>query len=121
MKKIELSLEPLEARIAPSEIGSGLGIGNPGNNNPPRTGGALVNRGGIVTITDSVVRGNALTALASFGGSFTLADSDVSDNSGANGAGVEISFADAVITNTTFSANTATTMAATMFSLSGKA
>ena len=36
MKKIELSLEPLEARIAPSEIGSGLGIGNPGNNNPPR-------------------------------------------------------------------------------------
>jgi hypothetical protein len=35
MKKIILALEPLEARIAPSEVGQGLGIGNPGNNNPP--------------------------------------------------------------------------------------
>lgn len=36
MKKALLKLEVLEARIAPSEVGQGLGIGNPGNNNPPR-------------------------------------------------------------------------------------
>jgi hypothetical protein len=28
-------IERLEERIAPSEIGKGLGNGNPGNNNPP--------------------------------------------------------------------------------------
>jgi len=31
----ELKIEELEQRIAPSEVGKGLGIGNPGNNNPP--------------------------------------------------------------------------------------
>ena len=35
MKRITLALEELEQRIAPSEIGKGLGNGNPGNNNPP--------------------------------------------------------------------------------------
>ena len=34
-KKATLELEILEQRIAPSEVGQGLGIGNPGNNNPP--------------------------------------------------------------------------------------
>jgi len=36
MKTRTLRLEELEQRIAPSEVGQGLGIGNPGNNNPPR-------------------------------------------------------------------------------------
>ena len=31
----ELKIEELEQRIAPSEVGKGLVIGNPGNNNPP--------------------------------------------------------------------------------------
>jgi hypothetical protein len=35
MKTRKLRLEELEQRIAPSEVGQGLGIGNPGNNNPP--------------------------------------------------------------------------------------
>lgn len=35
MKNRKLRLEELEQRIAPSEVGQGLGIGNPGNNNPP--------------------------------------------------------------------------------------
>ena len=34
-RKIVLEVRELEERIAPSEIGKGLGIGNPGNNNPP--------------------------------------------------------------------------------------
>ena len=33
--KLRLRVEELEQRIAPSEVGQGLGIGNPGNNNPP--------------------------------------------------------------------------------------
>jgi len=35
MRKVSFTLEQLEERIAPSETGQGLGIGNPGNNNPP--------------------------------------------------------------------------------------
>ncbi len=35
MKRVTLNIERLEDRIAPSEVGQGLGIGNPGNNNPP--------------------------------------------------------------------------------------
>jgi len=35
VKKLHLQVEELEQRIAPDELGMGLGIGNPGNNNPP--------------------------------------------------------------------------------------
>jgi hypothetical protein len=35
MKRLTLNVEELEQRIAPDELGQGLGIGNPGNNNPP--------------------------------------------------------------------------------------
>lgn len=34
-KQNRFQIEKLEERIAPSEVGQGLGIGNPGNNNPP--------------------------------------------------------------------------------------
>ncbi|MGH8706464.1 MAG: hypothetical protein ACREVD_00190 [Burkholderiales bacterium] len=34
-RKIVLEVRELEERIAPSEVGQGLGIGNPGNNNSP--------------------------------------------------------------------------------------
>jgi len=34
-KRSRFQIEKLEERIAPSEVGQGLGIGNPGNNNPP--------------------------------------------------------------------------------------
>ena len=35
MKSLKLTLEELEQRIAPDELGKGHGNGNPGNNNPP--------------------------------------------------------------------------------------
>jgi hypothetical protein len=35
MKRFTLNVEELEPRIAPDELGMGLGNGNPGNNNPP--------------------------------------------------------------------------------------
>ena len=35
MKKLHLALEELEQRIAPDELGEGMGNGNPGNNNLP--------------------------------------------------------------------------------------
>ncbi|HXF96268.1 MAG TPA: hypothetical protein VNI61_09230 [Gemmatimonadales bacterium] len=34
MRTLKLTLDELEQRIAPDELGKGLGIGNPGNNNP---------------------------------------------------------------------------------------
>jgi hypothetical protein len=35
VNNLRLQVEEPEQRIAPDELGMGLGIGNPGNNNPP--------------------------------------------------------------------------------------
>ncbi len=35
MKQLDLNVEQLEERIAPSSVGDVPGNGNPGNNNPP--------------------------------------------------------------------------------------
>ena len=87
--------------------------GNVSGGFPVGLGGGIFNDGGTLTLTDSTISDNTATnagGIFNYGGTLTLNSSTVSDNMASNGAGFSLSRGSTVtLTNSTVSGNTAET------------